>query len=111
MHTLNRSRCARHFFPPQYSPASESIPYRHHAHAATKAKKQLRKIDRKERETIIDAVDELEDLSNSKNVITLINHQYGYRLRVGNYRVLFDADTEVRIVEIQQVKKRDDHTY
>ncbi|NYT61143.1 type II toxin-antitoxin system RelE/ParE family toxin [Alcaligenaceae bacterium] len=78
---------------------------------SSKAKKQLRKINRKEQGTIIDAVDELEQFPNAKNAIALTNHEHGYRMRVGNYRVLFDADTEVRIIEIQQVKKRDDQTY
>lgn len=78
---------------------------------SNKAKKQLRKIDRKEQITIIDAVDGLVRFPGTKNVIALTNHEYGYRMRVGNYRVLFDADTEVRIIEIQQVKKRDDNTY
>lgn len=32
-------------------------------------------------------------------------------MRVGNYRVLFDADAAVRIIEIQQVRKRDEQTY
>lgn len=78
---------------------------------SNKAKKQLRRVDRKEQGTIIDAVGELENFPQAANVIALSNHGYGYRLRVGNYRVLFDADTEVRIVEIQQVKKRDENTY
>ena len=56
-------------------------------------------------------MDELENFPNAKNVITLTKHEYGYRMRIGNYRVLFDADTEVRIIEIQQVKKRDEQTY
>jgi len=33
------------------------------------------------------------------------------RLRVGNYRVLFDWDGGVRIVNIEEVRKRDEHTY
>jgi len=78
---------------------------------SNKAKKQLRKIDRKEQGAIIDAVDELENFPHAKNVIALTKHEYGYRMRVGNYRVLFDTDTEVRIIEIQQVKKRDEQTY
>ena len=78
---------------------------------SSKAKKQLRKIDLKEQGTIINAVDELENFPNAKNVIALTKHVYGFRMRVGNYRVLFDADTEVRIIEIQQVKKRDEQTY
>ncbi|WP_269499637.1 type II toxin-antitoxin system RelE family toxin [Castellaniella sp. S9] len=78
---------------------------------SNKAKKQLRKIDRKEQGTIIGAVDELENFPNAKNVIALTKHEYGFRMRVGNYRVLFDADTTVRIIEIQQVRKRDEQTY
>ena len=75
---------------------------------SNRAKKQLRKIDRKEQMTIIDTVDALEDFPNTKNVIPLTKHKYGYRLRVGNYRILFDADTAVRVIEIQQVKKREE---
>ncbi|MFC3337325.1 type II toxin-antitoxin system RelE family toxin [Paracandidimonas soli] len=78
---------------------------------SSKAKKQLRKIDHQEQGTIIDAIDELENFPNAKNVIALTKHEYGYRMRVGNYRVLFDADAAVRIIEIQQVRKRDEQTY
>jgi mRNA-degrading endonuclease RelE of RelBE toxin-antitoxin system len=44
-------------------------------------------------------------------VKALTNHEYGYRLLVGRYRVFFDFDGEGRIVEIQEVKKRDENTY
>jgi mRNA-degrading endonuclease RelE of RelBE toxin-antitoxin system len=37
--------------------------------------------------------------------------KYGYRLRVGNYRILFDWDGGVKIVNIEEVKRRDEHTY
>ena len=76
-----------------------------------KATKQLAKIERKEQHKIISAVSTLEDLPNAQNVKALTNHTYAYRLRVGNFRVLFDADTVVRIIEIQEVKKRDEQTY
>src|SRR5690606_21594620 len=76
-----------------------------------KAQKDLSKIDRRDKEAIIDAVDTLQDLPTAKNVRHLTNHDYGYRLRVGHYRVLFDADDIVMIVEIQRVKKRDENTY
>jgi mRNA-degrading endonuclease RelE of RelBE toxin-antitoxin system len=46
-----------------------------------------------------------------QNVKALVEHQYGYRLRVGNYRVLFDWDGDIRVVEIQEVRKRDERTY
>ena len=41
----------------------------------------------------------------------LVNHTCDYRLRVGNYRVLFNHDSLVEIISIEEVKKRDDHTY
>jgi mRNA interferase RelE/StbE len=50
-------------------------------------------------------------MPDCQGVKSLTNHRCGYRLRVGRYRVLFDYDGEVRIVEIQEVKKRDERTY
>jgi len=78
---------------------------------ASKAKKQLRKIDQKEQGTIVDAVDGLAQFPKTPNVVALTKHEYGYRLRVGHYRVLFDADTKIKIIDVRQVKKRDDQTY
>jgi mRNA-degrading endonuclease RelE of RelBE toxin-antitoxin system len=45
------------------------------------------------------------------DIRALENHQNDYRLRVGNYRILFDFDSEIRIVSIEEVKKRDERTY
>jgi len=78
---------------------------------ASKAKKQLRKIDQKEQGTIVDAVDGLAQFPKTPNVVALTQHTHGYRLRVGHYRVLFDADTKIKIIDVRQVKKRDDQTY
>jgi len=77
----------------------------------TKALKQLRKIDRQGNAAIRLAVNGLAAMPSCSGVKALTNHEYGYRLRVGRYRVFFDFDGEVRIVEIQEVKKRDEHTY
>lgn len=77
-----------------------------------KAQRQLAKIGSlKDRETIYRAAGGLSDFPNCRNVKALVNHTYGYRLRVGRYRVLFDASTEVQIIDIQEVKRRDDQTY
>lgn len=76
-----------------------------------KALKQLRKIQKQDRVKIVIASDELKDFSDSKNVKPLANHQYGYRLRVGNFRVLFNFETQVNIVNIEEVKKRNESTY
>lgn len=50
-------------------------------------------------------------MPNVHNVIALTQHQYGYRLRVGRYRVLFNWDGAIHIVDIEEVKKRDEQTY
>jgi mRNA-degrading endonuclease RelE of RelBE toxin-antitoxin system len=77
-----------------------------------KALRQLRKIDAAASKQIRSAVTtELIDLSTARNVKALTNHEYGYRLRVGNYRVFFDFDGAVRIVSIEEVRKRDERTY
>lgn len=77
-----------------------------------KALKQLRKIDVRAGTQIRTAVTvELADLSKARNVKSLTNHEYGYRLRVGGYRVFFEFDGTVRIVNIEEVRKRDERTY
>jgi mRNA interferase RelE/StbE len=77
-----------------------------------KALRQLRKIDAHAGKQIRVAVnEELVDLSIARNVLALTNHEYEYRLRVGNYRVFFNFDGAVRIVNIEEVKKRDERTY
>ena len=77
-----------------------------------KALKQLKKIPQVYRLAIVDSVEaELPDFSKSKQVKTLQNHHYQYRLRVGRYRVFFDHDQCVKIVHIEEVLKRDERTY
>lgn len=76
-----------------------------------KAAKQLRKIDRQHQATIRDGVSTLVTMPDCQNIKALTSHQYGYRLRIGNYRILFDWGIEVKIIEIQEVRKRDERTY
>jgi mRNA-degrading endonuclease RelE of RelBE toxin-antitoxin system len=77
-----------------------------------KALRQLRKVDAHAGKQIRAAVStELLDLSKARNVKALTDHAYGYRLRVGNFRVFFDFDGAVRIVNIEEVRKRDERTY
>ncbi len=77
-----------------------------------KARKQLKRIgDRSEMRTIGLAVMQLAAFPVCPGVKRLENHSDGYRLRVGRYRVLFDVIDAIRIIEIQEVKKRDERTY
>jgi mRNA interferase RelE/StbE len=75
------------------------------------ALKQLRKIDAQHAKKIVVAVRVLAAMPDCGNVKALTNHAYSYRLRVGDFRVLFDWSGEIKIVEIQEVRKRDERTY
>lgn len=80
-------------------------------HWTQRAAKQLRKLDRRHQVAIRDSVSALSAMPKCQNVKMLTDHEYGYRLRVGNYRVFFDWDGAIRIVEIEEVRKRDERTY
>lgn len=78
----------------------------------TRALKQMRKLPAEAGRAIRQCVRaELSDLEQARNVRKLVNHQYGYRLRVGHYRVFFEFDGAIRIVTIEEVRKRDEQTY
>ena len=77
-----------------------------------KALPQLRKLPQQAGADIRVAVStELVDLKQARNVTALVNHEYSYRLRVGGYRVLFEFDGAVRVVSIEEVRKRNERTY
>ncbi len=82
-----------------------------------KATKQLLKLERNTQSRIMEAVKKLRDSATWTNVKAMTNYRYSHRLRVGDFRGLFDADTtpggqdEIRILDVQEVRKRDSQTY
>lgn len=75
----------------------------------TKALRQLRKIrDSRTRGRIYDSVESLKSFPECKDVKKLQDRNE-YRLRVGRWRVIFTESLE--IIEIQEVKIRNGHTY
>lgn len=75
-----------------------------------KALKSLRKIQKPDSERIVSALEELAlDPGNKSNVKRLSNHADAvYRLRVGNYRVLYDQHDVIRVIEVIDVGHRKD---
>ena len=53
---------------------------------------------------------ELSDLATARNIKKLLSHSYGYRLRVGSYRVFFEFDGAIRIVTIQELRRRSEQS-
>jgi mRNA-degrading endonuclease RelE of RelBE toxin-antitoxin system len=77
-----------------------------------KAKRQANKIKSAvDRLDVIDGVDTLHNFPNVSGVKHLTNSPIPYRLRVGNWRILFDFDGTAHIISIEEVKKRNERTY
>lgn len=73
--------------------------------------RQIRKLPMSDARTIYREVTQLQEFPDCQNVKRLADHQYQYRLRVGQFRVLFNYDGDVRIVSIEEIKRRDENTY
>jgi len=68
------------------------------------ALKDLKKIDKKARITIIDKIQLLKDYPATPNIKKLTNYYPPYHFRIDNYRVLFDIKDDV--IYIISVKHR-----
>ena len=68
------------------------------------AVRDLRKIDYQIKDRIHSAILELKSFPNISNVKKLTNFEPAYRLRVGDYRILFDVADD--IIEIGRVLHR-----
>ena len=88
---------------------------RYNIEITRKALKQAMKIPERERVRIFAGIRNLADSETWGDVRKLVNHEYDYRLRIGNYRVLFNATAdftvEVNDISVGEIKKRDDRTY
>lgn len=73
----------------------------------------MKKVPRQYRESILESVESLIDFPDFKNldIKPLKKHKYHYRIRVGRYRIFFDDKEKIKIIAIQEVKKRDEGTY
>lgn len=75
-----------------------------------KALKQRQKLPESIRAQLREAVRELASWPQCRNVKPLKGRS-DYRLRVGNYRVIFEVDTSIRVILITEVAKRNERTY
>lgn len=80
-----------------------------------RAQKQAMKIQQQDRVRIFAGIRNLSNSETWGDVRKLVNHEYGYRLRVGRYRVLFNATADLMIevneITVEEIRKRDDRTY
>jgi mRNA interferase RelE/StbE len=75
------------------------------------ASRGLRRASRHDRARINDVFSELCVEPYAGDFKQLRGTDRGYRRRVGDWRILFDLDTERRFVVVLAVKRRDSKTY
>ena len=79
---------------------------------SSKAKKAFLKLDKKLAKQIADAIRKLENNPRMYGTIKLEDAPVAqYRFRVRNHRILFDINDEEKIIEVLDVRKRDEKTY
>ena len=69
-----------------------------------KALKDLSKIHKQEVKKILEKIELLKEYPNVANIKKLTNFEPPYRLRVGNYRVLFDIEDDT--LTVYKIKHR-----
>jgi len=74
----------------------------------TSAKKELRKIDKKEIPKIIEAVENLALNPHPANHKKLLGTEHNFRIRIGNYRVVYFLEDDKLLIEIIRVRHRKD---
>ena len=74
----------------------------------TSAKKELRKIDKKQIPKIIEAVENLASNPHPANHKKLLGTEHNFRIRVGNYRVVDFLEDNKILIEIIRVRHRKD---
>jgi mRNA interferase RelE/StbE len=71
-------------------------------------KKDLRRLAREEVVRVIEAVEKLAEEPFPHGSQKLAGAERTYRIRIGDYRVIYEVETETRTVEIERVRHRKD---
>ncbi len=77
-----------------------------------KAEKAFLSSSEREASLLKEAIEKLTQNPRTHGSIKLKNAPVAsYRYRVGNNRILFDIDDEAKVIEILDIRKREEHTY
>lgn len=74
----------------------------------TSAKKELRKIDKQQIPKILEAVGNLASNPHPSNHKKLLSTEHNFRIRIGNYRVVYFVEDNKLLIEIIRVGHRKD---
>lgn len=79
---------------------------------SSKAERAFLKLDKNLAKQIADAIRKLQENPRTQGTIKLENAPVAsYRYRVRNWRILFDIDDKAKIIEILDIRKREEKTY
>lgn len=70
------------------------------------AQKDFRRIPQKTLSRILEVIEELEQEPFPAQTKKLAQSDRLYRLRVGDYRIIYDVDTEISVVTVHYVRHR-----
>ena len=71
-------------------------------------RKDLRKLPSSAADKIVQAVENLAKNPFPHGVEKLSGSEYAYRIRLGDYRIVYEVVTESKLIEIQRVRHRKD---
>lgn len=72
------------------------------------AEKDLRRIQKSRIPTILETIEALEENPRPAGCRKLVGSESAYRIRVGDYRVIYTIEDTIRIVEIDRIRHRKD---
>jgi len=71
-------------------------------------RKDFRKLPPSTTDRIVEAVENLAENPFPHGVEKLSGSEHAYRIRLGDYRIVYEVVTELKLVEIQRVRHRKD---
>ncbi|MBM2811170.1 MAG: Plasmid stabilization system protein [Chloroflexi bacterium] len=79
---------------------------------SSRAQRAFQDLPQRDAEYVRDAILKLQENPRAHGTIKLAQAPVAqYRYRVGNYRLLFDLDDDNQVIELVDVRKRDERTY
>jgi len=72
------------------------------------AEKDLRKIEKSRLPAIFEAIEALKENPRPMGCRKLVGSESAYRIRLGDYRVIYTIEDTIRIVEIDRIRHRKD---
>lgn len=70
------------------------------------AKKELKRLDKKEISKILNEIEKLSNNPYTSNHKKILGTSYIYRIRIGNYRIIYAVENKQLIIEIVRVRHR-----